>query len=250
MKNSDSKKITKDDFIDKQNHQSTNQSRKQQLKLLLIDDDKKWMKDFIELFDKMKYPFEKINSIHISIKAFSEYTPSLKEFIDEIGKFLESDKSIDIQGILLDWVLDPESKRITEKTDLIKLIKSLRPEIPIFILTYHDGYSIMDEVDSSIEMFFNKPTENVGDIEGIIDKIVANFKERKKSPFYDAYKEYVTGSSDSWHTPGHFKGKSFRKSDYIYDFYDFFGRTVFSGDLSVSVGGLGSLLDSTGPIKK
>jgi arginine decarboxylase len=60
----------------------------------------------------------------------------------------------------------------------------------------------------------------------------------------------VTEANDSWHTPGHSGGASFRHSPYINDFYQFFGRNVFVSDLSVSVDSLGSLSDGTHAIRR
>ncbi|MFN3578919.1 MAG: lysine decarboxylase, partial [Pseudomonas sp.] len=55
-------------------------------------------------------------------------------------------------------------------------------------------------------------------------------------------------ASYSWHSPGHGGGVAFRKSPVGRAFHDFFGENTLRSDLSVSVPGLGSLLDHNGPI--
>lgn len=78
--------------------------------------------------------------------------------------------------------------------------------------------------------------------------MINDFDDRAETPFWTAYRSYVGEANDSWHTPGHSGGSSFRNSPYIKDFYQFYGRNVFVGDLSVSVDSLGSLSDSTNTI--
>jgi arginine decarboxylase len=67
-------------------------------------------------------------------------------------------------------------------------------------------------------------------------------------PFFKALLDYTGRASYSWHSPGHGGGVAFRKSPVGRAFHDFFGENTLRSDLSVSVPGLGSLLDHNGPI--
>ncbi|MFT5683627.1 MAG: arginine decarboxylase, partial [Myxococcota bacterium] len=95
-----------------------------------------------------------------------------------------------------------------------------------------------------VESFFFRD-DVVSDPEFLIGYILNDFADRMKTPFWTSYRKYVIESNDSWHTPGHSNGTSFRSSPYLSDFYRFYGRNVFAGDLSVSVDSLGSLSDSS-----
>ncbi|RPJ67378.1 aminotransferase class V-fold PLP-dependent enzyme [Alteromonas sediminis] len=81
--------------------------------------------------------------------------------------------------------------------------------------------------------------------DSVIGYIINDFDDRCETPFWTAYKRYAIETNDSWHTPGHSGGASFRNSPYINDFYRFYGRNTFISDLSVSVDSLGSLSDSS-----
>lgn len=67
-------------------------------------------------------------------------------------------------------------------------------------------------------------------------------------PFLKQLMDYSAEYKYAWHTPGHMGGCAFTKSPSGNMFYNFLGENVFRSDLSISVPGLGSLLDHEGPI--
>ena len=50
-----------------------------------------------------------------------------------------------------------------------------------------------------------------------------------------ALREYVAQAKDSWHTPGHGGGDSFKGSPWVGDFYDFVGEQMLRADLDNSL---------------
>ncbi len=162
---------------------------------------------------------------------------------------------IDIQAVVLSWDIDAhwdddistDSSVIRNNTDIITAIKAIRVSLPIYILG--DDTMGLDIINESIdiESFFFRD-DIMQDPESILGYILNDFDDRCQTPFWDAYKSYITEANDSWHTPGHSGGLSFRNSPYIRDFYQFYGRNVFVGDLSVSVDSLGSLTEGTNAI--
>lgn len=169
---------------------------------------------------------------------------------DEVNKILLKEK--DIQSILLDWLLLEESEAIqnTSQKKLVDIIKNFRPELPIYIFTSsNDAYDIIDSCNNRISSYFSKDQFDT-DPSSVFKKIISDYNFRRSAPFWEAYRSYVDESNDSWHTPGHARGTSFRKSPYLQEFYRYFGPNTFAADLSVSVEGLGSLLDSTLFVKK
>lgn len=154
----------------------------------------------------------------------------------------------DIQAVVLIWDTETAKDR-RSLAHMVQHIKAIRIELPVYLVGDDaKGLELIDE-SSDIESFFFKD-EVFSDPEQIIGYMINDFDDRAQTPFWSAYRKYVAESNDSWHTPGHSGGSSFRNSPYINDFYQFYGRNVFVGDLSVSVDSLGSLSDSTHCIGK
>ncbi len=152
----------------------------------------------------------------------------------------------DIQAVILGSSLNDTVER---SLPLLNQIKQIRHELPVYIIDdTNNGLDIVT-ISSRIEALFYQD-DVISDPESIVGYILNDFDDRAETPFWTAYKKYAIENNDSWHTPGHSGGASFRNSPYINDFYRFFGRNVFVSDLSVSVDSLGSLTDSTHAIGK
>jgi len=147
----------------------------------------------------------------------------------------------DVQAVLVNWT---DTQPIADIATLAADIKALRHELPVYVIGDEDnGLHIVSE-SNQIEGFF--ATDDVfKEPESVIAYIINDFDDRCETPFWTAYKRYAVETNDSWHTPGHSGGASFRNSPFINDFYRFYGRNTFISDLSVSVDSLGSLSDSS-----
>lgn len=171
----------------------------------------------------------------------------IQDHTDEGGNY---DKQHDQFAIIeqpSDLKAEVQSAAINNQT--IEKIKAIRLELPVYVIGDDTkGLFIINESEH-IESFFFRD-EVISDPESILGYIINDFDDRCATPFWTAYQKYVAESNDSWHTPGHSGGTSFRHSPYINDFYQFYGRNVFVGDLSVSVDSLGSLSDSSHCIGK
>ncbi|MBU1172392.1 MAG: aminotransferase class V-fold PLP-dependent enzyme [Proteobacteria bacterium] len=216
------------------------------LKILVIENNKAHLEQISANITKCVTNFERTDIIIQVIEA-----PSV---LSAIG-LIESDG--DIQAVVLSWDVEGRWEDIEEdkqgvihnNTDIINAIKGIRVSVPIYILGDESiGLDIVNESED-IESFFFKD-DIISDPESILGYILNDFDDRAQTPFWTAYKKYVTENNDSWHTPGHSGGSSFRHSPYIQDFYQFYGRNVFVGDLSVSVDSLGSLSEGSHMIGK
>ena len=152
----------------------------------------------------------------------------------------------DVQSIILSLDLKTETKDVSK---FLNKIQEIRSELPLYIISDDEMGMKFIEDSNDIESYFFKNDLNT-DPDSIIGYIINDYRDRIQTPFWTTYKQYVVESNDSWHTPGHSGGSSFRNSPYIEDFYHFYGRNVFAGDLSVSVDFLGSLSDSSNLIGK
>ncbi|GHA17541.1 arginine decarboxylase [Arenicella chitinivorans] len=191
-------------------------------------------------------------SLHIDLKSALEATIDSFER-DDVEMCVEActtdDEALeairldgDIQAVILHWH-SPHGES-QKQAQIISSIKDIRLELPVYVVGDDArGLNIVDE-SSDIESFFFRD-DALSDPESVLGYIINDFDDRSETPFWSAYRRYVGEANDSWHTPGHSGGSSFRNSPYINDFYQFYGRNVFVGDLSVSVDSLGSLSDST-----
>ncbi|MCW9027626.1 MAG: aminotransferase class I/II-fold pyridoxal phosphate-dependent enzyme [Kangiella sp.] len=202
------------------------------LKILLIEDDSAILSELSNNLAKTINNFER-NDVTLEVINCSNLESGI-QYIHDDG---------DIQAVILSWQIR-EHAIASRYAQFISQLKSIRLELPVYVLGDDSkGLDIVNESED-IESFFFKD-DVLSDPESILGYIINDFDDRCQTPFWTAYKRYVAESNDSWHTPGHSGGASFRNSPYISDFYQFYGRNVFVGDLSVSVDSLGSLSDST-----
>ncbi|MCW8857059.1 MAG: aminotransferase class I/II-fold pyridoxal phosphate-dependent enzyme, partial [Kangiella sp.] len=202
------------------------------LKILLIEDDSAILSELSNNLAKTINNFER-NDVTLEVINCSNLESGI-QYINDDG---------DIQAVILSWQIR-EHAIASRYAQFISQLKSIRLELPVYVLGDDSkGLDIVNESED-IESFFFKD-DVLSDPESILGYIINDFDDRCQTPFWTAYKRYVAESNDSWHTPGHSGGASFRNSPYISDFYQFYGRNVFVGDLSVSVDSLGSLSDST-----
>lgn len=211
------------------------------LKILIIEDDPGLLTQITENISRSIISFER-HDIHIVVLEAPSVAAALELVVND-G---------DIQAIVFSWDVSADwseidadrEGRIENNSAVIDAIKQIRNELPVYVLGDAErGLEIVNDT-RAMESFFYR-NDIISDPESILGYIINDFDDRNDTPFWTAYKKYVTESNDSWHTPGHSGGASFRNSPYISDFYHFFGRNVFVSDLSVSVDSLGSLSDAT-----
>ena len=74
--------------------------------------------------------------------------------------------------------------------------------------------------------------------------------DRYETPFFDNLKKYARRPIGTFHALPIARGKSVFKSDWIRDMGEFYGINLFLAESSATTGGLDSLLEPTGNIKK
>lgn len=216
------------------------------LKILLIESNQETLDQMSENITKSIGNFER-KDLAIELIPANELSQAM-QYIKDDG---------DIQAIVISWdhnfkwhmPSDSNYDLIEHNSNILNEIKRVRQEVPVYIVGDDDqGMELINEL-TNVESFFFKG-DIISDPEFIIGYILNDYDDRCQTPFWSAYRKYVEESNDSWHTPGHSGGSSFRNSPYINDFYQFYGRNVFVSDLSVSVDSLGSLTDSSHAIGK
>jgi arginine decarboxylase len=151
----------------------------------------------------------------------------------------------DIQVVLLDNV--PSARHPQDLAETARRVTAQRPELSLYVALEDDENKVLfEQLASNVVHGYFYRSEI--DANGWARILAAEIAEKSQTPFYDELKNYVRMAKDSWHTPGHAGGDSFKGSPWVHDFYEFAGESMLRADLSVSVEMLDSLLHPTGVI--
>jgi arginine decarboxylase len=129
---------------------------------------------------------------------------------------------------------------------LARLIKRIRPELDIYLLTDRQVEKLAgDPAASMIRRVFYEVEElmevHLNVLEGIAD--------RYSTPHFDNLKRYAARPISTFHALPIARGKSIMKSNWIRDMGEFYGQNLFLAETSATTGGLDSMLEPTGNIK-
>lgn len=155
--------------------------------------------------------------------------PVLRRVIDAQKAALEGEDEADLALLLADR------------------LKAIRPELDIYLLSDRRVeklagdpraamiHRIMYQVEEPLELHLSV-------LEGIAD--------RYESPFFDNLKHYAQRPISTFHALPIARGKSVFRSPWIRDMGQFYGINLFLAESSATTGGLDSLLEPTGNIKR
>ncbi len=157
-----------------------------------------------------------------------------------------------VRAVMIDWSMpgeDGASKDNTVARQLIRDVRDRNDRVPIFLLTQRDKaktltIEIVEAIDELVWLLEDASTFICGRVQAAMGIYTASLF----GPLTTAMYNFSQVHEYSWHTPGHTGGTAVLKHPAGRAFYDFYGEHLFSTDLSISVGELGSLLDHTGPI--
>ena len=153
-----------------------------------------------------------------------------------IKPFIQNVLKIDLEG-----VSDQDLGTL-----LGKYIHQFRPELDIYYIT---DTSLTHLEDSTVKTF-RRIFYRMEDLQELHLSIISGINERYETPFFTALSEYSKRPISVFHAMPISRGNSVFKSRWISDFGDFYGRNVFLAETSATNGGLDSLLQPTGPLKK
>lgn len=130
---------------------------------------------------------------------------------------------------------------------LAQLLKRVRPELDIYIVS-----------NRRVEAMAGNPMADVArrifySVEELLElhlAILEGIQDRYDTPFFDNLKKYAQRPIGTFHALPIARGKSVFKSDWIRDMGEFYGINLFLAESSATTGGLDSMLEPTGNIKK
>ncbi|QNK01276.1 decarboxylase [Dyella telluris] len=153
-----------------------------------------------------------------------------------------------LRGLLNAFGLDKdESNEEAISLRLAELIKRVRPEVDVFLLTDRFVERLAgDPVASCVRRIFYQVEEPLE----LHLSILEGIRDRYQTPFFDNLKEYARKPVATFHALPIARGKAVFKSAWISDMGEFYGPNLFLAESSATTGGLDSLLEPTGNIKK
>jgi arginine decarboxylase len=125
-------------------------------------------------------------------------------------------------------------------------IRELRPSIDLYLLTDESiAAGTEDEPDVYDRTFYR-----LNDVTDLHSTVLAGIRTRFATPFFDALRAYAAAPVGQFHALPVARGASIFNSRSLQDMGEFYGRNIFMAETSSTSGGLDSLLDPHGNIKK
>src|SRR3954453_12193190 len=151
---------------------------------------------------------------------------------------------------VLRQVLDTLGVTDDRETSALRLagaLKRIRPELDVFLLSDHRVEELAgDPTADCVRRVFYAVEELLEVHLAILEGVQARYE----TPFFDNLKRYARRPIGTFHALPIARGKSVFKSDWIRDMGEFYGINLFLAESSATTGGLDSLLEPTGTIKR
>ncbi|MDH3379706.1 MAG: ornithine decarboxylase, partial [Gammaproteobacteria bacterium] len=142
---------------------------------------------------------------------------------------------------------DVEEQPDTDRGPMLgAMMAELRPELDLYLVTD----VAVEEIAGTITEKFRRIFYRQEDYLELHLAILRGIESRYETPFFSALREYSRKPTGVFHAMPISRGKSLTKSKWIRDMMQFYGINVFLAETSATSGGLDSLLQPHGPIKK
>ncbi|MGO9223472.1 MAG: aminotransferase class I/II-fold pyridoxal phosphate-dependent enzyme [Mycobacterium sp.] len=125
-------------------------------------------------------------------------------------------------------------------------IRELRPHIDLYLLT-DESIAAGDDTEPDV---YDRTFYRLNDVTDLHSTVLAGLRNRFATPFFDALRAYAAAPVGQFHALPVARGASIFNSKSLQDMGEFYGRNIFMAETSSTSGGLDSLLDPHGNIKK
>ncbi|OMC28515.1 aminotransferase class I/II-fold pyridoxal phosphate-dependent enzyme [Mycobacterium colombiense] len=125
-------------------------------------------------------------------------------------------------------------------------IRELRPHIDLYLLT-DESIAAGDDTEPDV---YDRTFYRLNDVTDLHSTVLAGLRNRYATPFFDALRAYAAAPVGQFHALPVARGASIFNSRSLQDMGEFYGRNIFMAETSTTSGGLDSLLDPHGNIKK
>ncbi len=134
-----------------------------------------------------------------------------------------------------------------QATALAAKIKQYRPELDLYLLSDRAPEQLAGSDEAApIRRMFHHVEEPMEIHLALLDGI----KDRYETPYFDNLKKYALRPIGTFHALPIARGKSIFGSNWIRDMGHFYGTNILFAESSATTGGLDSLLEPTGNIKR
>jgi arginine/lysine/ornithine decarboxylase len=143
--------------------------------------------------------------------------------------------------------MGPQAESDLSALRLAHILKRVRPELDLYLMSNRNVEEMAGSPDANVvrRIFYS--------VEELLELhlcILEGVQDRYDTPFFDNLKKYAQRPIGTFHALPIARGKSIFKSDWIRDMGEFYGPNLFLAESSATTGGLDSLLEPTGNIKK
>jgi arginine decarboxylase len=130
---------------------------------------------------------------------------------------------------------------------LAHTLKRIRPELDLYLMSNRNVEELAGNPEADV---LRRVFYSVEELLELHLAILEGVQDRFETPFFDNLKKYAQRPIGTFHALPIARGKSIFKSDWIRDMGEFYGTNLFLAESSATTGGLDSLLEPTGNIKK
>lgn len=130
--------------------------------------------------------------------------------------------------------------------ELGRVTKELRPELDLFLVTD----STIEDVAGMLGRNFRRVFYRLDNYLELHLSILKGIRSRYETPFFDALRRYARKPTGVFHALPIARGKSITNTHWVKDMGRFYGPNIFLAETSATSGGLDSLLQPSGPIKR
>ncbi|MFZ1659935.1 MAG: aminotransferase class I/II-fold pyridoxal phosphate-dependent enzyme [Flavobacteriales bacterium] len=155
-------------------------------------------------------------------------------------------------GFLKDYIRAIKEVDLSERNKadmgplLGKIMRWFRPEVDRYYVTDTPVSDLKDTTVQNFRRIFYRQEDH----QELHLTILRGIQDKYDTPFFTALMDYSRRPMGVFHAMPISRGNSVFKSRWIQDFGDFYGRNLFLAETSSTSGGLDSLLQPTGPLKK
>ncbi|MCP5087142.1 MAG: aminotransferase class I/II-fold pyridoxal phosphate-dependent enzyme [Rhodobacteraceae bacterium] len=223
--------------------------------VLIVDDvtdhQERWLRSSMQRMRRQEDPFTYepviVSSVEDALIAIL-FNHNIQAVVVRPGVTLKSDNEMPI----LTRYLSGTSREIDTLQpaeygpELCRMIANVRPELDAYLVTDRSAEAIaVLDLGLCRRVFYNQE-----DFHELHLNIMRGVQSRYKTPFFTALKEFSKQPTGVFHAMPISRGKSIAKSHWIQDMGAFYGPNIFLAETSATSGGLDSLLEPVGPIKK
>ncbi len=131
---------------------------------------------------------------------------------------------------------------------LARTLKRIRPELDVYLLSRRNVGEVAG--DAEVARHVRRVFYGIEEPLEIHLSVIEGVAERFETPYFDNLKRYAQRPIGTFHALPIARGKSIFRSNWIRDMGEFYGPTLFLAESSATTGGLDSLLEPTGTIKR